>query len=673
MDALVRLLVVGLCTLALAGCGTRDDAVVDGDGVDGGSQSGGGGSGGTPDSAAGKGLLGVRVLSDVNRVETGGAGMANISALVTNEDNNAVADQPVSFRASGGILQDVSATTDENGVARATLRLLRDFRIQDITITVTAGDATGEALVSADGSELEVGGPSNLIEGASAELVAVLSAGDGEPIVNEPIVFESVAGNAITPREALTDIDGRVTVSVDSFNGDDTIRLSALAGTVVADHVFTVSTDTLSFVGIDVDTEFEVGADHAVTVVWTSGDAPVGRRALRFSTTAGNIVGERTIETDGNGRATVMLRSDSAGTARLSVESAGDGGPSSHTDVEFVASAPAAVSIGASSTRVAVRGTSTVTARVTDANGNPVRGTEVVFRSDDLKGGQLNPAVATTGGDGVASVVFTAGAGATALDEIALVAEVEGVDPSDDARTTLSVVERALNVTLGSANKVTFDGEGPVQYWLNFVVQVADGSGAPLEGADVSLSIQPLWYRKGLLSMVDEDGRTAAEGDEDWEHAGYSMRDGYPEFGARAILCEAEDSDVDVDGNPANNGNGNRILDVGSGEDRNGNGVLDPQDPASLVASTDGRATLSGASLVTDVNGSGYFRMIYPVSNAQWAGVRITARARDLGAEASDSFDTDIPMLADELNQNDYTPANYASPYGTELDCGNDR
>ena len=180
--------------------------------------------------------LSVRVLSDANRIETGGSDVANITALVTDADNKAVADQAVSFSASGGVLQGVSATTDENGVARATLRLLQDFRTQDITVTVTADDAGGEALVSADGSELEVGGPTNLIEGASAEIIAVLKAGNGEPIVNQAVTVTSERGNTITPATLVTDIDGRIAFSVDSANGNDTVRLAALEGTVTAGH-----------------------------------------------------------------------------------------------------------------------------------------------------------------------------------------------------------------------------------------------------------------------------------------------------------------------------------------------------------------------------------------------------------------------------------------------------
>ena len=619
--------------------------------------------------------LSVRVLSDANRIETGGSDVANITALVTDADNKAVADQAVSFSASGGVLQGVSATTDENGVARATLRLLQDFRTQDITVTVTADDAGGEALVSADGSELEVGGPTNLIEGASAEIIAVLKAGNGEPIVNQAVTVTSERGNTITPATLVTDIDGRIAFSVDSANGNDTVRLAALEGTVTAGHSFSVSTQTLAFEDIDIDTEFEVVDPNSVTVTWTSAGAPVVGETLRFGTTAGVVDGSPTALTDADGQATFTLRSSSAGPARLTVEDATDGEPSTYVDIEFIAGAAAAIEIGASSTRVPVRGTSTITARVTDANGNPVKGKEVVFGSDDLKGGQLNPASATTAQDGEASVTFTAGNRPTEFDvgvgadDIVLSASVEGVAlaPADARnRMSLSVVERALNVTLGTANKVVSEGDAPVQYWLDFVVQVADGGGTPVDGADVSLSIRPLQYAKGRLTETDKNGVALPETNDPWTHETYRQREFvFPldELGnpltpvRRVVTCDTEDE------------NRNRVLDPG--EDFNGNGLLDPQDPASLVASTDGRATLSGGTLSTDATGSGYLRLIYPVTNAQWAYVEVTALARGLGVEAKDTFRTGLPMRAEELNQSRTSPPNYFSPYGTDPDCSN--
>ena len=361
------------------------------------------------------------------------------------------------------------------------------------------------------------------------------------------------------------------------------------------------------------------------------------------------------VETDDDGRATAYVSSRSAGNARVTVASAESGEPSTHIDVEFVATAPARVAIDASSTRVPAQGTSTVTALVTDEDGNPVKNAEVVFNSGDLKGGRLSPSSATSGSDGEASVTFTAGLDATELDEIELVATVQGT-PHRDAMN-LTVVERVINVTIGTSNDVIIESFG-TQYAMPFVVQVADGGGTPLENADVTMSIRPInrgrfggasngvgaAYGKGRMVLVDEKGLEFYQGDADWSPNAWAMS-GF------AIGCVSEDVIE------------NRLLDVG--EDTNNNGSLDPQDPASLAAVTEpGFATLVGGSLTTDSTGSGYFRMIYPASNSMWAYVEITARAQALGAEAEDSFRTVLLIPGSELTETDNVPANYNSPYG---------
>ncbi|MBX2880870.1 MAG: hypothetical protein KTR32_13095, partial [Granulosicoccus sp.] len=117
---------------------------------------------------------------------------------------------------------------------------------------------------------------------------------------------------------------------------------------------------------------------------------------------------------------------------------------------------------------------------------------------------------------------------------------------------------------------------------------------------------------------------------------------------------------------PTEDLNGNRVLDTVGGldEDTNNNGSLDPQDPASLAAVEGESATLSGGMLVTDNNGSGFFELLYPSSNALWADVEIIARAEALGSEAEDTFKIGLPALAADILDTDVSPPSVVSPYG---------
>ncbi len=612
-----------------------------------------GGDGSVPTLGAANPLdeLTLRVVSDVNSIATGGTDVASIMATVTNANNNALADTEVTFSSTGGVLQNISGTTDENGEASATLRLPQDFQNQEIVVTVAAGEYESSVSVIAAGSELTVTGPSNLIAGDLAELGFRLTAGNGEPIANQPLILTSDVGNTITPAQVSTDADGLVQVEVGSQNASDTIRATALNGSVSVNHSFEVVTDLLSFVNIVDADELFVGSESLVRVNWISLGQPVVGQELSFSITAGRIEGSSTVLTDSDGNASVRVSSDSAGPARITVEAAQGGAPQTDTDIEFIATAPETVTIDASSSLVNVNETSTITGLVKDRLGNPVKNTVVNFAGDDLKGGQLNPAFAITNSAGIASVTFTAGDNATQEDEISIRATVAGQEFNDVL--FLSVFKRALNITLGSSNLISTKPLG-TQYAKPFLVQVSDGSGTPLESATVKLSVRPLWYMKGSMELVNENGLNVAEAlmaDADFDADHWAVA-------TDTIRCPAEDLD------------GDRTLDTlgDVSEDFNNNGSLDPQDPASLTAVDGGYATLSGGELATDENGSGFFELLYPASNAIWSYVEITARAEALGAEATDTFRTFLSMPMAVIEDTDQAPANIVSPYGTHVD-----
>jgi len=115
----------------------------------------------------------------------------------------------------------------------------------------------------------------------------------------------------------------------------------------------------------------------------------------------------------------------------------------------------------------------------------------------------LSPASATTDSDGLARVYFTAGNAPTEVDDVEIVAEVVGTSINDSLNMT--VVKRVLNITIGTSNDILIKPLG-TQYAMPFIVQVADGSGKPLEAAEVELSIRPIWYSKGWMLLVDEAG-----------------------------------------------------------------------------------------------------------------------------------------------------------------------
>ncbi len=596
--------------------------------------------------------LTVHVISDTNTLATGGVEVANIQVLVTDESNRAAPGEAVEFSSTAGILQDIVDVTDVNGVASAVLNLGRDFANRNIVVTAVAGATVGSVQIAADGSSIDISGQDLLVNGASAAILVTMTDGTGGPIANEEVNFVSIAGNTITPPQGMTDINGQLEIEVGSDSGSDTITVTALDGTVTNTFDITVANDTLEFVSLLEGQEIGVGTITTVTARWLSEGAPVAGENLRFSLTAGQILGSSIDTTNANGEASVLILSGSAGPATLTVEAEATGDPALQTNIEFVATTPSQLNISASSTRIPTGDNSIITALITDVSGNPVKNSEVLFTSADLRGGQLNPATAVTNSDGVATVTFTAGALATEFEAIDVVAQVVNTTIADSVR--LSVVERVLNVTIGTTDLIrAINGE--TQYSLPFVVQVADGSGIPLESASVELSVRPLSYSKGFFELVNENGLTLLE--HVAAQTGISFN---PDRWAQRqfIECVAEDL------------NGNRFLDVG--EDVNNNGSLDPQDPAVVAADSVNEPTLVGGTITTDATGSGFFAVIYPQSNSLWAAIEVTARARALGAEADASFITGLPIELSELEDVASGLPNQISPYGIDLDCSNE-
>lgn len=590
--------------------------------------------------------LSVHAISDKNSIPTGGNDVATITALITDENNRAMAEQEIEFASTGGVLQNITALTNINGEASAILALAHDYRNQDITVTVALGTSSGSVLVSAEGSTIDIAGPAALVLGDTAELTATLTAGNGEPISNQKVIFTSSASNTLTPNSGTTDTDGRVVVNVDSSNGTDNISVTALEGSAVASHRLTVANDILNINTPAAGGELAVGTVVDVQVQWESNGAPMANQNLVFGITAGQIVGDSVVATDASGIANIQITSNSAGPATISISSQASGDPATQMDLEFIATTPASLLISASSTRVSTTDTSTITALVLDANGNPVKNQEVVFASADLKGGQLNPASAVSNSSGEASVTFTAGNQATIFEEIEIVARVQGT--TIDGLTNLTVVERVLNVTIGTTDLIR-ELNGETQYSLPFVVQVADGGGAPLEEAIVEVSIRPLQYAKGYYRLVDAAGLFP----EEVEAGNTFAADHWAARPETTVVCMAEDL------------NGNRILDAG--EDNNNNGSLDPQDPAVVAADSVNQPTVEGGVIVTDATGSGFFAVIYPQSNAAWSRVEITARAKALGVEAEATFTSPLPVSTDEIKDTETSLPNHTSPYGTSL------
>ncbi len=584
----------------------------------------------------------VIVITDNSLIETGGSEIAKITALVKDKDNVLVEGQKVAFSATGGSLKVVSSSTSEDGTATAELGLDGDSKNQDIIVSATADDVTASVQIKAGGTGVAISGPSALVVGDTANLTAILSAGNGEPISNEIIEFSSASANSITPESAITDENGQVQVEVSSTAGSDTITATALGGNVTSEYSLNVANDLLSFVSPAANAELSVSATHTISVKWFSGGVPVSGQDLVFGVTAGQIIGASRVSTNSEGVASIDISSVSAGIATITVEGGASGTPATTLDIEYIATIPSSVSVAAAPRVVNTSSTSVITATVLDVNANPVKGKSVKFETAEAFGGVLSPS-AVTDSNGEAAVTFQAGTLATEEDQLVVVAKLAD-DETITNQVALTVNKRELNVTLGTSDNLR-SLANDTQYSQPFVVQVADGSGQAVKNATVHVSYHVTTYSKGRWILADTDDPPDGTADLWIRRKNTDYSD-----------CAAEDS------------NKNGSLDIG--EDNNNNDTLDPQNPA-VLAADDTKPTLQSGSISTDENGFGYFALVYPQSNASWSVLEITASATAQNVEAEAVYTSYLPMLAEELIDVTTNLPNTLSPYGLDLDCSN--
>jgi len=181
--------------------------------------------------------------------------------------------------------------------------------------------------------------------------------------------------------------------------------------------------------------------------------------------------------------------------------------------------------------------------------------------------------------------------------------------------------DNVYRVVLGT-NNILETTASSLQYQLPFSVQVTTVDGTPASFVTLTFTAQPSDYRKGYYQTIDTT----------------SPPDGTPDqwVPVHTATCNIEDSNL------------NGIME--SGEDINGNGILDPTNPATISAHDTLTPTIDNVfgHLTTDENGFGYFVMTYPPSEAYWVSIKLIAMAT--GNSQPEIYETLLPALASDLD-----------------------
>jgi len=651
----------------------------------------------------------IDLIASASEVGTGGAGIT-IQAFVKDASNNALANAPVVFTANTGTLANVSSNTNASGVATATFSSGANKANRTATITVTSQTVSANLSIPINNTKLTVSGPSSMVLGDMKDFFVIATDSANNPIPNATITSTGSLGNAITrPDGNVTNSQGSIRFRYTATNPgtDSGLKFSGLGGEIGLVPSLFVSGDDFSFVSPIPSTTVPVNTFQEVRVRLRVGGVPLVGRTVNFATTGGTLSefnpppagapppsAAATASTNGNGEATVYLRSSAAGPVTVQASVAGVA-TSATLALNIVATVPATLVLQISPTALPINASGAnanneaqAIARVTDAAANPVAGVTVNFtRITDPSGGNLVQASDVTDSSGVATVAYRSGPESTASNGVRLRATV-AINASVFAEATLTVNQSALFITLGTGN--TIENLDPQTYKKDWVAYVTDANGVAVNNVTLTNKILPLVYRTGRLAFLgtvwtyvtpiyeckNEDinsngvlnngsvasvtvgATTTFITAPNTLMAGNTVRlTGFT--GADASMINGRTFAVSI-ASPTSfeivlDTSGKTINGPGTfSEDDNGDGVLWPGNviavtPASVPTAGGGRATLS---------------LIYAESFAPWVGVRLTASATVAGTESRRDAEFVVTGSSVDFSTEANPPAGVTSPFG---------
>lgn len=558
----------------------------------------------------------LSLIASTVQLPSDASAAATISAIVRDANNNVVPDVSVIFSSNGGLLQVISGTTNDSGIAQAELSIADDPTNRAITVNAEAGSLSASLDIQVVGTTLTLSGPASMVQGDTVTYTAVLTDSAGGGLAGRTVDVSSASGNMISASSLTTNGEGEATFQLTATApGDDTLSAMALGLTATAD--LTVSNDSFAFIQPPAGTEVELGSARTVVVEWLVGGAPQGG-TVNFSTTRGTL-SAATVNLDASGRAQTTVQANTAGPATLTAQVVG--GPTTSRNIEFVATNPTKISVQASRTSVAPGGQSTITATVRDPNDNPVKNEMVVFQLEDTSGGSLSVGQATTNSNGQATTVYTAGATPSASQGVAITGTVQS-NPAATATVNLTVALEEVDIVIGTGNEISEPNSAT--YSKEFLVIVTDSQGVGINGATVQLTALSKEYLKGIY---------VAGANNQW----------VPQYSAS---CPDEDA--------------NRNNQLDPGEDFNNSGSIEAGNVASV----------SPGTVTTDASGQAVFNLSYPQEFGNWVVVTLQARAPVSGTEFLEQTDYGLEVSVADVALSQSPPGGVESRWGSSASCG---
>ena len=440
-------------------------------------------------------------------------GSTALRATVTGA-NGPLSGVSVSFAATLGTLSATSAMTNASGIAEVTLQAPSTIGTATVrAISAGFSDQADVQFVAAAPARVETSAsPTGVQIGGTSIIRAAVFDSDNNPVSAVTVLFDLPTNNSgavLASSSATTDANGVASTSYTAGSNTftsvtDVVR--ARAASIPESNINIAVSVQLGMLDLQPASTSLVanGLDSTtlIAAVFDSNGSPVSNAPVSFRTSAGALSGAGPVATDASGNASVQLSAPTAiGTAAITATVPG---LSASTSVQFVAAEPNAVDVSASPSALVLGGSSSVSAMVTDANGNPVSDEQLLFSIvQNQTGGTLASATSTTDNNGRVSVTYRSGSSpgtdqikaATAGGESGTVALSASADNAFAAD---------LVINLGAESIAAGGGDVAID------AVVVDPNGSPVVGASVAFTTTAGTLSANVAS-TDADGRARVQ------------------------------------------------------------------------------------------------------------------------------------------------------------------
>lgn len=438
---------------------------------------------------------------------------ATLSALVRDSGNNPVAGVQVNFSVTGsGSLSSVTATTAANGIATVsytthTLVETAALRAEAATNSSINDTENVTSVAGAPDSISFAAAPTDPVAGNNTTLTATVIDFYGNPVSGVDVTFDYVVANGwLVPLSGTTNALGEVSTTYTTANTVEAAELTAYVTTdpSVSDNVFVWSKAgapaSISTSASPANPVAGSAATLTATVLDSNGNVVPGV-GVTFSKSGNGSLPVTYATTNGSGNAAVSYTTGiTVSTATLTAVVTATPAITGNVNVTSVAGAAAFLTLSnGPAMPVAGYGT-TVTATVTDANGNAVPGVSVSFSVvPGFGNGSLSGATAATNALGEAVVIYTS---YTTVETAELHAEitlnslvVDDIAVASQPGAGLASASMA-NVPAGSAGVLT-----------SITVTVLDANGNPVAGEAANLAATLGGANSGVtVSTITDNG-----------------------------------------------------------------------------------------------------------------------------------------------------------------------